>query len=322
MSSIAQLTCRYVRVLGLTAVVGTCVLLEAAPLRADSGSDALQRLRNGNARFVADAGEALPITGPRRTALAQGQSPFATVISCADSRVPPEVIFHTGLGDLFVVRSAAHVADKAVMETLEYGVDTLHTPLLVVMGHESCGIVKAALDAPRPTQPNLDYVRKALRPAVAKSASEPSDTRLRAAILANVEETINQLLDSSPVIKRLAETQQLTLVGAYYELATGRVHFSEPVHMLTRPITTPSPRGSAAAPANPVAPVAKTGAPSAPVARTAGVPTGHVSSPATSMTSGSGAPATKSGASVAAPKPAAHVPSPAPGGGVQTTATH
>jgi carbonic anhydrase len=321
MLSTAQLIRRHVRVFGLTAVVGTCVLLLATTLRADSGTDALQRLKSGNARFIADAGEALPITGPRRTALAQGQSPFATVLSCADSRVPPEVIFHSGLGDLFVVRSAAHVADKAVMETLEYGVNILHTPLLVVMGHESCGFVKAAIDTPqpRPTAPNLDYLLKALRPAVAKSASEPPDTRLRAAILAHVEETINQLIDTSPVIKRLGETQQLTLVGAYYELATGRVHFSEPVHMLTRPVSSASPRTSTASPATRVAPVAQTGTSAkSPTGKLAAVPAAHASAPAANVTT---ATATKPGA-LAAPKPAAHVPSAAPAGGAQTVAAH
>jgi carbonic anhydrase len=210
------------------------------------------RLRSGNARFVADASEALPITSPRRAALAQGQSPFATVLSCADSRVPPEVIFHTGLGDLFVVRSAAHVTDRAVVATLEYGVDRLHTPLLLVLGHESCGIVKAAIDssASQPSEPNLDYLLKALRPAVSRSASQPTDLRLRAAILANVEETINELLETSASIKRLAETQKLTLVGGYYELATGRVHLSEPVHLIARPTPPVSTRSTSASPAS------------------------------------------------------------------------
>jgi len=127
-------------------LVSTAVIATAVSVQADPSGDALARLKSGNARFVADATEALPITAPRRAALAQGQSPFATVLSCADSRVPPEVVFHTGLGDLFVVRSAAHVTDRAVLATLEYGADRLHTPLLVVMGHESCGIVKAALE--------------------------------------------------------------------------------------------------------------------------------------------------------------------------------
>lgn len=322
MHSIAPLNRRSSRLLGVAAVAA-CLLFQTARVTADAGADALTRLRTGNARFVADAAEALPITNPRRTALAQGQSPFATVLSCADSRVPPEVIFHTGLGDLFVVRSAAHVADKAVMATIEYGVDRLHTPLLVVMGHESCGIVKAAIDTPeaRPAEPNLDYLLKALRPAVTRSASRPADTRLRDAILANVEETINQLLDSSAVIKRLAETQQLTLVGGYYELATGRVLFSEPVHMLTRPASAPAAKGTSAAPAAAHGPVARTATPAAAAPKPVTSLPAAAHGTAVSATA-SPASAAKPNAAVPASPPGTHVPPPAPAGGAQTTATH
>ena len=236
---------------------------------ADAPADALARLKSGNARFVANASEALPITAPRRAALAQGQSPFASVLSCADSRVPPEVIFHTGLGDLFVVRAAGHVSDRSVLASVEYGAEHLHTSLLVVMGHESCGAVKAALETPASTSlgPNLDYLLKAIRPAVARSANQPAELRLRAAILANVEETINQLLETSQLLKRMAENQQLVLVGAYYELASGRVYFSEPARVLPRNTTSPARPANAAprtsVPATHAAPAA---APSAPPA--------------------------------------------------------
>ena len=246
--------------LALTAVVsfGAAGRSDAA----DAPADALARLKSGNARFVANASEALPITAPRRAALAQGQSPFASVLSCADSRVPPEVIFHTGLGDLFVVRAAGHVSDRSVLASLEYGAEHLHTPLLVVMGHESCGAVKAALDTPASTSlgPNLDYLLKAIRPAAARSANQPAEVRLRAAILANVEETINQLLETSQMLKRMAEGQQLVIVGAYYELASGRVYFSEPARVLPRNTTSntrpASPAPRATVPATHAAPSA------------------------------------------------------------------
>jgi carbonic anhydrase len=106
-------------------------------------------------------------------------------------------------------------------------------PVVVVMGHESCGAVKAAVEASPGTSlgPNLDYLIKAIRPAVARAGSDAETTGLRAAILANVEETINDLLEQSPILKHLAESGRLTLVGAYYELATGRAHFSEPVRV-------------------------------------------------------------------------------------------
>jgi len=155
--------------------------------------------RAGNARFVESAAEALPIDAARRTALAEGQAPFATILSCADSRVAPEVIFHTGLGDLFVVRAAGHVADRSVLASVEYGAEHLHTPVIVVMGHESCGAVKAAVETPagKSLGPNLDYLIKAIRPAVERAASDVDAVGLRAAILANVEETINDLLEQS-----------------------------------------------------------------------------------------------------------------------------
>src|SRR6186713_1394365 len=266
---------------------------------ADAPADAIARLKSGNARFVANASEALPITAPRRAALVQGQSPFASVLSCSDSRVPPEVIFHTGLGDLFVVRAAGHVSDRSVLASLEYGAEHLHTPLLVVMGHESCGAVKAALDTPASTSlgPNLDYLLKAIRPAVARSANQPAEVRLRAAILANVEETINQLLETSQLLKRMAENQQLVIVGAYYELASGRVYFSEPARVLPRP--TSSTRPSSAAP------------------RTLS-PSTHAAPASTSAPAPAGAPPAASTAS-RSPQPAPVSAKPAPSGTTPVT---
>jgi carbonic anhydrase len=260
---------------------------------ADAPADALARLKSGNARFVANASEALPITAPRRAALAQGQSPFASVLSCADSRVPPEVVFHTGLGDLFVVRSAGHVSDRSVLASLEYGAEHLHTPLLVVMGHESCGAVKAAVDTPASTSlgPNLDYLLKAIRPAVARSANQPAEIRLRAAILANVEETINQLLEASQLLKRMAENQQLVLVGAYYELASGRVYFSEPARVLPR---SASPARSTSVAPRP-APAGVTSASSTASGRHAGAPAVTTPAAAANKPAPASAPATAPG---------------------------
>ncbi len=198
-----------------------------------TAADGITRLKAGNARFVANPAGALAIDAGSRAALATGQAPFATVLSCADSRVPPEVIFHTGLGELFVVRAAGHVADQSVLASVEYGAEHLHTPLIVVMGHEMCGAVRAALDTPAGTSlgPNLDYLLKAIRPAVTRTAGQPADTRLRAAILENVEETINDLVTKSAVLRHLSDAGAVKLIGAYYELATGRVHFSELVHV-------------------------------------------------------------------------------------------
>ena len=233
----------------------------AVSVAAEGGAqaDPLGRLKAGNARFVSDPSDALPVSASRRNAVAQGQTPYATVLSCADSRVPPEIVFHAGLGDLFVVRAAGHVPDRAVLASLEYGAEQLHTPLLVVMGHEMCGVVKAAVDTPPGASlgPNLDYLIKAIRPAVMRAADQPAESRLRVAILENVEETINTIVESSSGLRQLAEAQRLTMVGAYYELSTGRVHFSQPVGVppsrtsgATRP---PDARGTATRPSQPPA---------------------------------------------------------------------
>lgn len=209
------------------------VLILAAPMaflqaEGPAPAESLGRLKTGNAQFVADPSVPLPVNAAKRTSLAKGQAPFATVLTCADSRVPPELIFHTGLGDLFVVRAAGHVTDRSVLASIEYAAEHLHTPLIVVMGHEMCGAVKAAVDTPRGQSlgPNLDYLIKAIRPAVARAATAPESQRLRAAIMENVEETINSLLADSAILKHMAEEKRIGLVGGYYELASGRVHFS------------------------------------------------------------------------------------------------
>ena len=213
----------------LTPAAVTIAVPESAALTS------IERLKVGNATFVAHPEQALPITSARRLELTKGQTPFASVLSCADSRVPPEVVFHMGLGDLFVVRAAGQVTDKSVLASLEYAAEHLHSPLIVVMGHESCGAVKAALDTPagKSLGPNLDYLLKAIRPSIAATAAEPEESRLRVAILRNVEESLNDVVDGSPILKKMLEEGELGIVGAYYELASGRVHFSEAVTKAT-----------------------------------------------------------------------------------------
>lgn len=214
------------------ALAGGLAIQAGSGLRAASpaGAESLARLKSGNAKFVANPEDAPPIAADRRKALAQGQEPFATILSCADSRVPPEFVFRTGLGDLFVVRAAGNITDKAILASVEYAAEHLHVPLVVVMGHESCGAVKAAVETAAGTSlgPNLDYLIKAIRPAVAATAGKPEAERMRAAILANVEETLNAMIDGSAILKEAGRSGHVTFVGAYYELGSGKVYFSEP----------------------------------------------------------------------------------------------
>lgn len=212
----------------LLIVAGIDGRMVAAP---SAGMASLAKLKAGNARFVASPQDALPVDAGKRTALAKGQTPFATLLSCADSRVPPEIVFHTGLGDLFVVRAAGNVTDKAILASIEYSVEHLNVPLVVVMGHESCGAVKAAVETPvgQSLGPNLDYLVGQIRPAVNATASKPESERMRAAILANVEESLNDMLAGSAILREFGKEGKVAFVGAYYELASGKAYFSEPV---------------------------------------------------------------------------------------------
>lgn len=195
-------------------------------------ASSLDRLKAGNARFVANAAAPLPVDETSRQAQVKGQSPFAVVLSCADSRIPPEIIFNVGLGELFIVRTAGQVTDKAVLASIEYAVEHLHVPLLVVMGHESCGAVKAALETKpgAPSMgPNLDALVAAIRPAFDRMSNPADEAHMRDAILANVEQVVNDVLAKSAVVKHLVGAGTLQVVGAYYELGSGRVRFSQPL---------------------------------------------------------------------------------------------
>jgi len=219
--------------IGRSLTIGLAAVL-AAPLCAGepsglSPAQALARLTQGNARFVAGASDTEPIGAARRTTLVGGQHPFATVLSCADSRVPPEHVFNVGLGDLFVVRTAGEVTDHAVLASIEYAVEHLHTPLLVVMGHAACGAVSAASEPHKASLgPNLDYLVDAIHPALERTARVPADGRTKAAILANVEEVITATLKSD-IIKAAVLQRHLQVVGGFYELSTGAVTFKKPV---------------------------------------------------------------------------------------------
>ncbi len=153
------------------------------------------------------------------------------MLSCADSRVPPELVFNTGLGELFVVRSAGEVLDRSILASLEYGAEHLKSPLLVVMGHEFCGAVKAAKERKPGVSmgPNLDFLLKQIQPAVARADKAIFDEPLRAAVLANVELIVADLQVQSPILHTLVERGKLQIVGAFYELSTGRVSFSNVV---------------------------------------------------------------------------------------------
>lgn len=215
-----------VRIL-IVAVLCCSPLLSAPVAQTRTPREALGLLKIGNDRFARNASSPVSLSPQTRLELTKGQHPFAMVLSCADSRVPTEHIFNVGLGELFVIRSAGQVVDRSILATLEYGAEHLHIPLLVLMGHESCGAVETATAAKGESLgPNLDYLVKAIRAGTNRTPGERAE--LRTAILANVEQVINDALSGSTLLRRLVDGTKLQVVGGYYELSSGRVIFSEP----------------------------------------------------------------------------------------------
>ena len=193
-----------------------------------TADEGLARLVEGNERFV--RGRASFQTAPKAflEELTSGQRPYATIIGCSDSRVPPELVFDTGLGELFVIRVAGNVIGPAVMGSIQYAAVHLKTPLFVVLGHEGCGAVQAALAArnrgarePSRIALLLDWIVPGL---AAVDATRPPDQQMAAAVEANVRWSMHQLLETPEGQARMSEGV-LKLVGAVYELRTGRVRF-------------------------------------------------------------------------------------------------
>lgn len=207
-------------------------VVEPAPTRNGKttlGPDqALQLLKDGNAAFL--RGELLnPDTSPqRRLELARYQAPFVAYVSCSDSRVPPELLFGRGLGELFIVRNAGNTVDTVAKGSIEFAVAVLGVPLIVVMGHEACGAVKAAMDvvAKNARFPGaIGTMIEPIIPAVLEArgaAGDPTEMAIRQ----NVRRTVRALReDSDPLLMKPLADRKLKIVGAYYELGTGRVDF-------------------------------------------------------------------------------------------------
>ncbi len=187
---------------------------------------ALASLIRGNDRFASGRPTHPQQAPARRRELASGQRPAAIVFSCADSRVPPEIVFDQGLGEIFVVRAAGQVLDHATVASLEYAVEHLHAPLLVVMGHHACGAVKAAITvAPgQAGSEDLDYLVGAIQPAVAKfGAPAAGDTKLDRPVRAQVNATVQALLARSAIVRGHVAAGQLSVIPAVYALDSGAV---------------------------------------------------------------------------------------------------
>ena len=190
-----------------------------------SAADAWSALEQGNKRYVSDTAVNCNRNYDRRAEVASGQHPFAMVLGCADSRVPPEVIFDQRLGDLFTVRVAGNVADSNAIGSLEYAVLHFGSPLLLVLGHQSCGAVAATLEVieKHTSAPgHIGSIVAAIKPAAESVKGKPGDA-LDNAIRANIKAVAGALQSSSTILADHVTSGKLQIVGAYYSLKDGRV---------------------------------------------------------------------------------------------------
>jgi len=188
-----------------------------------NADEALKRLTEGNKRYVVGKFIRPHQTSVRRAELIDGQAPFAIVLSCSDSRIPVELVFDQGIGDLFVVRVAGNIADDVALGSIEYAAAHLHVPLAVVMGHGSCGAVAATASGGE-LEGHLPVIAAAIRPAVDKVKTQQGDLVNNAA-RANAVMVAEKLKASKPVLSELVRSGKLTIEAAFYDIKSGKVEF-------------------------------------------------------------------------------------------------
>jgi carbonic anhydrase len=199
-------------------------------------AEALERLRAGNLRFVSErsrSGDS--VTGTRRSEVAAGQQPFAIILGCSDSRVPAEIVFDQGLGDLFVIRVAGNIVAPSQVGSVEFAAARYETRLVLVLGHSQCGAILATLEElQRPTENqsrNLRAIVDRVRPSVESLLATPlrhdRDALIQQAVRANIRASVNHLRHGSEVLEQLIQDGGLRVVGAEYSLETGVVEFFE-----------------------------------------------------------------------------------------------
>jgi len=191
-------------------VIFTLLVIQAFGI---SSSDALQRLIDGNIRYAQDQSQYADHSADRRKSLLKQQSPFATIVSCSDSRVTPEIIFDQGVGELFVVRIAGNVAGPIEQDSIDYSIKVLNSPLILVLGHEGCGAVKAVIEK---NTKDIEELAALIKPAVKEK------TNLEDAVKANVQYVVESF-QKNPYLKQKMAEKKLRCVGAYYDLDTGKV---------------------------------------------------------------------------------------------------
>ncbi|MEN9355497.1 MAG: hypothetical protein RL318_2822, partial [Fibrobacterota bacterium] len=179
----------------------------------------VQRLVDGNKRFLDGRSLNIERDAGRRLEVAKGQHPFAIILTCSDSRVPPEILFDQGLGELFVVRTAGNVADDIALGSMEYAAEHLNVKLIVVLGHERCGAVQATVDGGE-LPGHISSIGAKIKPAVAIGKAFPGD-KVDNCVRANVVNVMSGLRESKPILAHLIEKGELAVVGARYDLDDG-----------------------------------------------------------------------------------------------------
>lgn len=183
---------------------------------------ALQKLIEGNKRFFTSRQSHPNQQRERRQELVKGQKPFAVIVGCSDSRIPPEIIFDQGLGDLFVVRVAGNVMDDMALASIEYAVDHLGTQLIVVLGHSKCGAVTAVVQGGA-IHGYMESIAQAIRPAIDKARELPGDFTDHT-IKANARLVADRIRSSDPILSEMVRLGRLAVVSAYYNIESGEVH--------------------------------------------------------------------------------------------------
>jgi carbonic anhydrase len=193
------------------------------PEKVESAVEAKKLLAEGNERFVSGEPAEKDLGTARREELTEGQKPFAVIVCCSDSRVPPEHVFDQGLGDIFVVRVAGNVADPVAIGSVEYAVEHLEVPLVVVLGHEKCGAVSATVEGGE-APGSIGSIVEKISPSVekARAGNLEDEELIEKAVEFNVEQTIRDL-KSSPIVTERRGKEELSILGATYELGSGEV---------------------------------------------------------------------------------------------------
>lgn len=190
-----------------------------------SGDEALQKLMDGNKRYVEGKLAGKDLGDSKRKELLKGQKPFAIVVTCSDSRVPPELLFDQGLGDVFVIRVAGNVVDPIALGSIEYGAEHLHSPLLVILGHSNCGAVAATIETKGKAEGNIGAIVKKIKPAAdaAKKKGGSKEQILDAAVQQNVKNVYGDVMSKSKIVPELVHEGKLKVVAAEYMLDSGKV---------------------------------------------------------------------------------------------------